>query len=245
MSRGGPGSRQTSKFDEDPTCRTRISSSFAGTPPGCPWLPFSGRSTTSRFAHPMTDSRRRSGSTFRRCPTACETAFEMLWSQASASGPLKEPKSSAPLRSSSARGWRMPGATRRAAAEVAAACSPSSAATSSRRAAMPPKSTHSGNRSRSSGTPSTSAMASSWFRISLSAHAMLSPWRFFFSARLLPERGTCAPRLRTGEGADAAPSRCCGCCCGSFTAVGAGAGRGTGAGSGAGASAGCSPASTP
>mmetsp|Transcript_99377 Transcript_99377/g.320498 ORF Transcript_99377/g.320498 Transcript_99377/m.320498 type:complete len:332 (+) Transcript_99377:1398-2393(+) len=201
-SSGAPGSRQTRRFDGEPKCRSRMSSIFAGT---ATFGGFSGSWTTSRLVQPMAERRMRNGSTFRRWPSACATACETLWIQASASGPLKEPKSSEPQRSSSISGWRKPGSTSCAAAAVAGPCSPSMAATSSRRAAMPPTSTHSGKRSRSSRTPSTSETVSSWLRTSLNAQAMVS------APLCLPRApGTrCpAPMARAGVGMLASTSRC-------------------------------------
>mmetsp|Transcript_43743 Transcript_43743/g.123848 ORF Transcript_43743/g.123848 Transcript_43743/m.123848 type:complete len:301 (+) Transcript_43743:1224-2126(+) len=175
-SSGAPGSRQTRMFAGEPRCRARISSILGGTGPPAPSAPWrSGRSTTSMLAQPLAESRMRSASTLSRLPRACAAACATLWSHAWDSGLLMDPNPCDPYRSSSAMGWRMPGATSSAAADVATPCSPRSAATSSRRAAMPPSRTHAGRPSVSSRAPSTSRMASSWLRTSLSATAIPLP----------------------------------------------------------------------
>mmetsp|Transcript_79338 Transcript_79338/g.204369 ORF Transcript_79338/g.204369 Transcript_79338/m.204369 type:complete len:274 (+) Transcript_79338:1277-2098(+) len=171
MSIAAPGSRHTSTLDGDPMCLLRISSTLAEDPCACEPAPTptrSGRSMTSRLTQPCAESRRRKVSTFKRCPNAAWQCCERSLSQASAweSGIAADVP-----RSSRARGWRMPGATMRAAAEVARACSPKSADTSSRRAAMPPRRTQAGKRSKSSATPSTSVIFSNSARTSLSTQA--------------------------------------------------------------------------
>mmetsp|Transcript_57872 Transcript_57872/g.188131 ORF Transcript_57872/g.188131 Transcript_57872/m.188131 type:complete len:411 (+) Transcript_57872:1309-2541(+) len=192
-SNDAPGSRQTSRFAEFPTNLWRISSIF-GFAPAAPVL--SGKSTTSRFAHPMADNRNLSASTLSLWPNACPAACATLLSHASASGPFAGPKSSWPHRNSRATGCRIPGATSSAAAEFATACSPSNAATSSRRAAMPPSRTHSGKLSSKSRMPSTSAMASNWLRTSLRTQAMPSPLRR--PPRFAPRAGCAAGCTATG-----------------------------------------------
>mmetsp|Transcript_51983 Transcript_51983/g.111224 ORF Transcript_51983/g.111224 Transcript_51983/m.111224 type:complete len:372 (+) Transcript_51983:1435-2550(+) len=202
-SRDAPGSRQTSKLEEEPRWRNRISSSLAGTP-ALVEAPLSGRPTTSRLAQPWAERRKRRGSTFRRCPRACAAASFTWFSQRSPAGPSKVLQSSEPQRSSKHTGWRMPGATSNAAALEAMPCSPSNAATSSLRAAMPPRSTHSGKRSMSSVTPSTSTKASSLLRISLKAQAIPFSLAFFLAGTIEMALSWCLSRFASGVSAGGA-----------------------------------------
>mmetsp|Transcript_73898 Transcript_73898/g.205452 ORF Transcript_73898/g.205452 Transcript_73898/m.205452 type:complete len:248 (+) Transcript_73898:2021-2764(+) len=151
----------------------------------------------SSVEQPRTESRIRKGWTRSRFPYAHSVACPSCSSHISASRPCKLLTSTAsgPSLSSSATGCLIPGATSFAATANAVPAAgpvppPINAATSSRRAATPPTSTHSGNLSSCSLTPSTSETFSRFWRTALRAHGMERvvdiirvPVRAFFSGR--------------------------------------------------------------